>query len=165
MSVNLRPWKIGTVSKLKISLNMEEECWKFIIIPFLRHWKIFIQVIHLNIIAYRFVEHLWLPWNFQRIPKDFWKLLTNQRKFLEWMGENLYIKELEDWYRVSLQQISKIAPISGIKSTKGLASMLQNVYPDHKWNLEKLLSKGPIKASQRMLTLAIKKIFPKQGIL
>ena len=48
-------------------------------------------------------EYKWLPWKFDAIQRNFWRDLNNQRKFMEWAGKELEIKEMSDWYKVSLQ--------------------------------------------------------------
>jgi hypothetical protein len=48
-------------------------------------------------------EHNWLEWKFDRRPVNFWTNLGNQRKFLDWAGKELKIKELDDWYKVTLK--------------------------------------------------------------
>jgi hypothetical protein len=45
----------------------------------------------------------WLPWKFGKLPVNFWDDMKNQRKFLEWAGKQLKIKEMEDWYKVSVK--------------------------------------------------------------
>jgi hypothetical protein len=46
-------------------------------------------------------EYQWLPWKFPRITSGFWKVLENQRKFMDWATKELNIKEFQDWYRVT----------------------------------------------------------------
>ena len=43
----------------------------------------------------------WLPWKFENCPRNFWKDIQNQRKFLDWVGNQLNIKEMSDWYKVN----------------------------------------------------------------
>jgi hypothetical protein len=50
-----------------------------------------------------FPEHKWLPWKFANTPKSFWDLLNNQRKFLDWVGSELGVKNLEDWYKIRVK--------------------------------------------------------------
>jgi hypothetical protein len=48
-------------------------------------------------------EHEWLPWKFAVCPQNFWDDKINQKKFLDWLGKQLKIKHLSDWYNVSLK--------------------------------------------------------------
>jgi hypothetical protein len=46
-------------------------------------------------------EYDWLPWRFTFCPQSYWNDLKNQRKFVEWAGNQLNIKEMSDWYKVT----------------------------------------------------------------
>ena len=48
-------------------------------------------------------DYEWLPWKFSKSPKNMWEDATSQKKFLQWVGNELKIKEMKDWYNVSLQ--------------------------------------------------------------
>lgn len=58
-------------------------------------------------------DHNWIPWKFGQTPKQFWKHLledpAEKRKLLNWLSERLGVRELSDWYRVSLTQIRHYA--------------------------------------------------------
>ena len=46
-------------------------------------------------------EYEWLPWQFT--TRNYWESVENQRKFMDWAGNKLQIKEMSDWYNVSIQ--------------------------------------------------------------
>jgi hypothetical protein len=48
-------------------------------------------------------EYEWLPWKFKICPKNYWEDVNNQRRFMEWSARQLNIKEMSDWYNVSLK--------------------------------------------------------------
>jgi hypothetical protein len=48
-------------------------------------------------------EYDWLPWKFDRCPNKFWENVNNQRKFMEWATKELNIKDMSDWYTVSVK--------------------------------------------------------------
>ena len=54
-------------------------------------------------------EHNWMPWKFGQAPKGFREKLLHdpeeKKKLLHWLSDKLSIRELDDWYRVSLNQI------------------------------------------------------------
>jgi hypothetical protein len=52
-----------------------------------------------------FPEFDWLPWKFPQVPKTYWDNVNNVRKYLNWVGNQLGIKELKDWYQVD-QKVS-----------------------------------------------------------
>jgi hypothetical protein len=43
----------------------------------------------------------WLPWKLANCPKNYWDDMKNQRKFMDWAGKELKIKEMSDWYNVT----------------------------------------------------------------
>jgi hypothetical protein len=45
-------------------------------------------------------EYEWLSWRFTQIPKNFWEKMENQKKFVDWAGKKLGIKEMDDWYKI-----------------------------------------------------------------
>ena len=49
------------------------------------------------------------------------------------------------------------------RSAKGFASLLMRVYPEHYWDVDKLLKQRPIKSSQRMLYKILLELFPNEG--
>jgi hypothetical protein len=99
----------------------------------------------------------WIPWKFSHVPHGFWSNFENQKKFIESIGKNLQINDLDEWYRISGKQIKQFAPTTLLEEL-GLARILPQVYPSHNWNVNKL-SKGPKKASQRTLALIVRDIF------
>jgi hypothetical protein len=44
-------------------------------------------------------------WKFDKVPSGFWKDVTNQRKYFDWLRKRLGIQDMESWYKVSLNQI------------------------------------------------------------
>ena len=107
-----------------------------------------------------FKEHFWISWKFRNMDLG---LDQNQRfKFVEWLRKELKIRNFNDWYRVSQNQIQKIAPLRILKQNP-LEQLLQTVYPNHTWEIPKLRSKLGIKASERMLAAVVGEIFPNSG--
>jgi hypothetical protein len=43
------------------------------------------------------------PWKFVHDTEKVWKDPANKRKFLEWAGSQLEIKDVNDWYRVKIE--------------------------------------------------------------
>jgi hypothetical protein len=112
--------------------------------------------------------HNWDVWRFHRVPRDYWDPATlsaqDALKYTEALAGEMSVDELEDWYRVSVAQLSA-APMS-IPPAKygGLIAVLQKAYPDHSWNIAKfdLQSK---KASQRKMKSQIEKLLSHLGKL
>ena len=89
---------------------------------------------------------------------------SSSSRTVEWLSEKLKIKLLEDWYRVSFDEIKKWIPSSALHM-RNLGHFLQEYYPDHPWDLGRLENKtGTIKSSQRKLFVLVKEIFPNSGM-
>lgn len=104
-------------------------------------------------------EHNWMLWRFHIVPSGYLDRLAGdtaeQKKLINWLGDKLAVKSLNDWYRISMNQIQKLVLI---KSSDILADMLQSVYPLHKWDKDKIGKRA--KSSQRELTMAMQQLFP-----
>ena len=109
-------------------------------------------------------EHEWIAWKFNQVSPQFWANKENHKKLFDQLEKELNIQRLEDWYRISLNQISKVAPITLFKK-HGMSQLLLKNYPQHSWDLERFNPrKGASKSSQRVLTLTVQEIFPKEGL-
>jgi hypothetical protein len=110
-------------------------------------------------------EHDWMIRRFKLVPHGYWQsLLTDTRetkRMIDWLGRQLSIQCLDDWYRVSLEQIRRWIQI---ESSKDLDLMLKSSYPEHQWD-DNLLNKigRVIKSSQMELMIATQRIFPNHG--
>lgn len=81
-----------------------------------------------------FPEHTWYPWKFLPTPKSFWKNLKNQRDYIDWLGKDLGISNMDDWYNTDTQKIHNRYGETILQSYGGsLYHALSAVYPDYKW--------------------------------
>jgi hypothetical protein len=55
-----------------------------------------------------FPETNWKTWNFESVSKGFWNTIENQRSFFLQLEKQLNIKNFEDWYNISVQQVNKL---------------------------------------------------------
>ena len=58
-----------------------------------------------QLLSTAYPDYNWLPWKFQKTPQKFWDNLKNQRNFMEWAGNELKIKEITDWYKITAKVI------------------------------------------------------------
>jgi hypothetical protein len=96
-----------------------------------------------------FPEYNWLPWKFEKASNGYWGTFQNQRKFIDWAGKQLKIKEMSDWYNVSAKvtETSRKIPINFFQSFMGIGGttllankysgsmtqMLSKLYPEREW--------------------------------
>ena len=80
-----------------------------------------------------FFEHL--QQDFKQAPNGYWKSLDNQKEFFNWIGENISIKKLSDWYSVNFEDVQKFGTQGLLRKyySNSLSKALMNIYPDHKW--------------------------------
>ena len=109
-------------------------------------------------------KHNWLPWKFNIAPKGYPKLLTKDpkeaKRWIEWLGNQLSINYLNEWYRVSLTHI-KLNWGYLIGSSRDFYKILSLAYPQHQWNLKMFGSHTTrSKSSQRELMRALQQLFP-----
>lgn len=114
-----------------------------------------------------FPEIQWCLWKFRPLPKELWKMGFADviPQFVEWLGEKLQIKKMEDWYRVSRDQLEVVVPLT-IFGKLPLERMLQEVFPKHPWDFARLtVRRSTMKASQRKMAVLVGELFPNSGNL
>lgn len=88
----------------------------------------------------------WLPWKFDTVPRNFWNDITNQRKFMNWVANELEVNKMEDWYGVSnkvnigvsfVLTIKKLIDLGGCtilnQNDGSLFKLLSVIYPETEW--------------------------------
>jgi len=74
--------------------------------------------------------HIVYPWLGKRVPIGYWKSIENQRSYINWLGNKLGYKKIEDWYKVKHSDFKK----------SGGAGLLANYYNDsHYLSLKSLI--------------------------
>jgi len=80
------------------------------------------------------------------------------------LKEKLKIIDLNDWYRISWNQIREVHQYMSVFQKYPLEKLLEESYPHHQWNISTLQSKGKyVKSSQRWLRIIIQELFPQSG--
>jgi len=82
------------------------------------------------------------------------------RRLLDHIAEKLGVKDLSDWYRVSQLQFYQAGASQRILQVyKGLGNILQELYPDHRWE-QAMFSNKLKKSSQRELVVTMIRLYP-----
>eukprot|EP01118_Nematostelium_gracile_P001699 TRINITY_DN11767_c0_g1_i1.p1 TRINITY_DN11767_c0_g1~~TRINITY_DN11767_c0_g1_i1.p1 ORF type:complete len:180 (-),score=32.27 TRINITY_DN11767_c0_g1_i1:11-478(-) len=102
-------------------------------------------------------DHHWQKWKFKTVPAYFDTDDQNLRDLAKYLETELSIKNMREWYRISLHVISKFVSSNIIPNCGGISSFLKRVYPSHEW--EESMFESP-RASQRMLFIRTQQIFP-----
>ena len=107
-------------------------------------------------------------WNvklLRKYPKNHWNDRNNIIEFLEDIKSIYGIKKMDDWYRLSREQIRFISGGSGlIKNLGSLYEILKIAYPDENWDKDKLANRSK-KSSQRWLFIQTQKLFPGMEVI
>jgi hypothetical protein len=110
-------------------------------------------------------EFEWKLWRFGKTPNNFWTKHSNVVQYLQWLADELNILQVEDWYRVTLDQLVERKGAMLYRKYKGIIPILAAHLPEHHWNMKghnmkknnALHSGGQ---NQKVLVTTIKKIFP-----
>lgn len=70
-----------------------------------------------------YAEHVWQPWKFKQVPRNFWAQSANCRQYLDWLGALLGFATLDEWYQLSANDIRN----NNGMATALLPSSLSNV--------------------------------------
>eukprot|EP01122_Echinamoeba_exundans_P003379 TRINITY_DN13490_c0_g1_i1.p1 TRINITY_DN13490_c0_g1~~TRINITY_DN13490_c0_g1_i1.p1 ORF type:complete len:813 (-),score=56.65 TRINITY_DN13490_c0_g1_i1:127-2565(-) len=114
-----------------------------------------------------FRDHEWQSWRWNRTPPLYWSTVSDDGtrvnmsalEFIQQAAENMSIKSLSDWYRISKPQLQH-AGIMGIVSVYGgLPSLLKRLYPEHRWEASRFVSLNK-RSQQRQLVNVLRQIFP-----
>jgi hypothetical protein len=46
-------------------------------------------------------DYDWLTWKFDNCPRNYWDDVKNQRNFMDWVGKQLNIIKMSDWYNIT----------------------------------------------------------------
>eukprot|EP01114_Cavostelium_apophysatum_P002651 TRINITY_DN1234_c0_g1_i1.p1 TRINITY_DN1234_c0_g1~~TRINITY_DN1234_c0_g1_i1.p1 ORF type:complete len:573 (+),score=74.65 TRINITY_DN1234_c0_g1_i1:104-1822(+) len=81
-------------------------------------------------------DYSWDPLKFEHKPSRFWYSETNRRRLFDEIGKKIGIKQLEDWYNVTTQDITRHGGDSVLwDHYKGsFKDALAALYPEYPWN-------------------------------
>eukprot|EP01118_Nematostelium_gracile_P006157 TRINITY_DN1979_c0_g1_i3.p1 TRINITY_DN1979_c0_g1~~TRINITY_DN1979_c0_g1_i3.p1 ORF type:complete len:269 (+),score=45.57 TRINITY_DN1979_c0_g1_i3:142-948(+) len=82
-------------------------------------------------------DHKWLLWKFdEEVPKKSWSNPQLQKDFMEYLGKELKIEKMEDWYTVTQKQFNKKRGARLLKKHRSSPSeIIMSAFPEHKWDL------------------------------
>ena len=105
----------------------------------------------------------WKPWLFDKAPNGFWQDLENQKWYMDWLSGELGITELDGWYIYDRDVLNrkKGGGLLGLYSTS-LARILVTLYPDHDWDIPRLLKVGK---TQKQIHKIVEEIFSGEDVI
>eukprot|EP01118_Nematostelium_gracile_P004170 TRINITY_DN14902_c0_g1_i1.p1 TRINITY_DN14902_c0_g1~~TRINITY_DN14902_c0_g1_i1.p1 ORF type:complete len:169 (-),score=35.67 TRINITY_DN14902_c0_g1_i1:2-484(-) len=79
-------------------------------------------------------DHDWKEWKFEFVPKRCWDDEKNRREYLNWLGPQIGVNDLQDWYKISAKMVADKGG-GGLMRIFGdnISSCLMATFTDHKW--------------------------------
>jgi len=97
-----------------------------------------------KLLATVYPDHPWDISKFTRRPANFWSSLANQKKFMDDLGKEIGIRDLDGWYSMTMRTMLPLGAGSILALySNSLSQLLATVYPNHPWDLSKF-SKRPL---------------------
>jgi hypothetical protein len=100
-----------------------------------------------------------------KLPTGYWDKKENRVALIKELTEKLHIEDLNDWYRISKAQIYEVHKYMAVFKKVGLEKLLQETFPNHKWNSSQLNFRSGRNASQRWVKVMVQLLFPLSGNL
>lgn len=108
----------------------------------------------------------WQLWRFAGQLRNALQNESEFEKLFSYLEKALDIRQPEDWYRVTTDQLTALKVSSFSKSTEGgLVELLARRYPTVKWDAESFFGRGYRRATQRWLAVMLGDLFPSETIL
>jgi hypothetical protein len=84
-------------------------------------------------------SHDWLSWKFGTVPIGFWDTWEHQRKFMDWLKNELNIEQTMNMYQITTSDIIKLGGIGLLsKYGRSIPHLLQAIYPENLWTQSRL---------------------------
>eukprot|EP01114_Cavostelium_apophysatum_P004981 TRINITY_DN1548_c0_g2_i2.p1 TRINITY_DN1548_c0_g2~~TRINITY_DN1548_c0_g2_i2.p1 ORF type:complete len:367 (+),score=55.49 TRINITY_DN1548_c0_g2_i2:108-1208(+) len=99
----------------------------------------------------------WKEWKFEHLSRNCWDDAQNVKEALEFVGQSLGVRHLEDWYRVSPKQVTDLGFKSLIARHGTLHQLLVHAFPEHSWDKRNMIFPGK---SQHFLFKSVRELFP-----
>eukprot|EP01118_Nematostelium_gracile_P016455 TRINITY_DN6819_c0_g1_i1.p1 TRINITY_DN6819_c0_g1~~TRINITY_DN6819_c0_g1_i1.p1 ORF type:complete len:345 (+),score=60.30 TRINITY_DN6819_c0_g1_i1:359-1393(+) len=92
-------------------------------------------------------DHKWLPWKFQdRVPLGTWNDTQMERDFLAHFAKEMDIKQIDDWYHVTVTQICEKRGAGLLANYQSSPSkMITSILSEHNWDLSKFTIKTKVR--------------------
>ena len=116
----------------------------------------------LQMLIENFPEYNWTLDDRQTVPHNYWK--DKHLELVKKIKEKYSIEHMEDWYRISKNQLASLRCLSYITRQGGLGNFLQKVYPEYEWDMDKFSVRDK-RSRQREMFIHVKKLFPDEEVV
>lgn len=91
--------------------------------------------------------------NLKSTPPGFWTNTSNHIAFFDWLFKQVGAKCMEDWYKVTAEDILSYGGGGLLNNYKNSPSKaLQRVYPQHKWELWRFKTPWILTSAKEVVT-------------
>ena len=119
-----------------------------------------------SILTNVYPNYNWRLWRFHRGIRRVLQSEDEVNKMLEYLETALDIRQPEDWYRVTIENLNSLkVPVFYRTTEGGIAALLSKRYPHIDWDPDAFFGRGYRRASQRWLAEMLTDLFPKESIL
>jgi very-short-patch-repair endonuclease len=88
----------------------------------------------LTVVKLLYPEYEWLEWKFNKTRQYFWDNKENQKKYMEWLFNELKYEKIEDWYNVDVAIMRNNYGGSLLKNySSSHINLLKLLYSDYDW--------------------------------
>jgi hypothetical protein len=81
-----------------------------------------------------FPEYDWHEWLFREVPRQFWQLPANRRRYLRWLGQQLGYRQPSDWHAIRVEDIMAHDGRTLLKIHASMRDLLQEFLPQLDWS-------------------------------
>src|SRR5690349_16624885 len=68
-----------------------------------------------------------------RLPAGLWSDPQNYRKFLDWLGKRLAFNTIEDWYKLTKDDVVRYGGNGLLKRYPSVPQLVTSIYTEHQW--------------------------------
>jgi hypothetical protein len=87
----------------------------------------------INLLKSIYPEYKWLGWKFKNTPLNFWRNIENQTQYFNWLFTKLGHKTMEDWYKITQNDIIR----NDGNKTLCYKKTLKKMFPEFQWDMSK----------------------------
>lgn len=101
-----------------------------------------------------YFEHNWISGRFSYVPRNSWSQQSSVMEFLDYLRDKLGIRNNNDWYRISAEQIMSHGGAGMYMKFGTLGHALRFAYPDTDWSIDNFSVRDK-RTRQRYCTILI----------
>ena len=83
-----------------------------------------------------FPDYDWHEWLFIQVPRTFWRIPNNRRRYMAWLGKQIGVRRWEDWYRATTKDFQDHrGAVLLMEHRSSVAATVMACYPERDWKV------------------------------